>query len=412
MALPDFSMRQLLEAGVHFGHQKHRWNPKMEQYIFGVRNNIHIVDLAQTVPALYQALQIVSDTVAEGGRVLFVGTKRQAAPIVAQAAQQCAQYYVNSRWLGGTLTNWQTISKSISRLRELEHQEAEGTGGLTKKELLHLTRERERLDRDLGGIKDMGNLPNLLFVIDTNKEAIALHEARRLGIPIIAIVDTNSDPDNIDVAIPGNDDASRALELYCSLISKAAIDGISRSSAAHGADLGATEEVLPEPVLAETVPVEPVAPAATTEAPAAEQSAPEPVVEASAPVAAEVPADPVVEAPTPAVDAAPADPAPEIKEVPAEPVVEVQETPEPTVADDTGPLFATPSAPADDLKKISGVGQVLESKLNGLGVTTYAQIAGFTPEDITRVDDKLSFKGRIDRDNWIQQATDLMAQKS
>jgi small subunit ribosomal protein S2 len=249
MALPDFSMRQLLEAGVHFGHQKHRWNPKMERYIFGVRNDIHILDLSQSVPLLQRALQLVSDTVAEGGRVLFVGTKRQAAPVVAQAAKDCAQYYVNSRWLGGTLTNWQTISNSINRLRELEAQLAEGAEGLTKKERLLLDREKARLETDLGGIKDMGNLPNLLFVIDTNKEANAIKEARRLGIPVIAVVDTNSDPDLVDFPVPGNDDASRALELYCSLVSRAAIDGIARSSTARGADLGASEAAPEEPVL-------------------------------------------------------------------------------------------------------------------------------------------------------------------
>jgi small subunit ribosomal protein S2 len=248
MALPDFSMRQLLEAGVHFGHQSHRWNPKMERFIFGSRNDIHILDLSQTVPMLSRALQLVSDTVAEGGRVLFVGTKRQAAPVVAEAARQSAQYYVNSRWLGGTLTNWQTISNSISRLRELESTEAEG---LTKKERLLLDRERERLERDLGGIKDMGNLPNLLFVIDTNKEANAIKEARRLGIPVIAIIDSNSDPDTVDFPIPGNDDAARALELYCGLISKAAIDGIARSAAGRGTDLGASETAPAEPALEE-----------------------------------------------------------------------------------------------------------------------------------------------------------------
>src|SRR6218665_1285586 len=249
MALPDFSMRQLLEAGVHFGHQSHRWNPKMERYIFGVRNDIHILDLGQTVPLLQRALQLVSDTVADGGRVLFVGTKRQAAPLVAQAARDSAQYYVNSRWLGGTLTNWQTVSQSIARLRALEAQLGEGAEGLTKKERLLLDRERERLDRDLGGIKDMGNLPNLLFVIDTNKEANAIKEARRLNIPVIAIVDSNSDPDLVDYAIPGNDDAARALELYCTLVSRAAIDGIGRSAAGRGADLGASVEALEEPAL-------------------------------------------------------------------------------------------------------------------------------------------------------------------
>ncbi|MEO8685848.1 MAG: 30S ribosomal protein S2 [Devosia sp.] len=262
MALPEFSMRQLLEAGVHFGHQKHRWNPKMERFIFGVRNDIHILDLSQTVPALSRALQLISDTVADGGRVLFVGTKRQAAPLVAEAAKSSAQYFVNSRWLGGTLTNWQTISKSISRLRELEAMGPAELEGRTKKERLMMSREQERLERDLGGIKDMGNLPSLLFIIDTNKEANAIKEARRLGIPVIAIVDTNCDPDTVDFAIPGNDDASRALELYVSLVSRAAIDGIGRSSSAMGTDLGASErapveEALPEaeaPAVAEPAP--------------------------------------------------------------------------------------------------------------------------------------------------------------
>ena len=337
MALPSFSMRQLLEAGVHFGHQKHRWNPKMEKFIFGVRNDIHIIDLAQTVPNLHRALQMVSDTVAEGGRVLFVGTKRQAAPIVAEAAQQCAQYYVNSRWLGGMLTNWQTISRSIARLRELE--ENQDLAGLTKKERLQRSREQERLERDLGGIKDMGNVPNLLFVIDTNKESIALNEARRLGIPVIAISDTNCDPDSVDLPIPGNDDAARAIELYCSLISKAALDGISRSSTAFGEDLGAAVEAPVEEIVAEEV---------ATEAPAEE--------------------------------AAPAE---------------------------AGALFAKPEGDADDLKKISGVGPVLEGKLNDLGIYTYAQVAAFTAEDIAKVDDALSFKGRIERDGWLAQAAEL-----
>ncbi|MFL4988169.1 MAG: 30S ribosomal protein S2, partial [Microvirga sp.] len=196
MALPDFSMRQLLEAGAHFGHQSHRWNPKMSQYIFGTRNNIHIIDLAQTVPALYRALQAVSDTVAKGGRVLFVGTKRQASDAIADAAKRSAQYYVNARWLGGMLTNWKTISASISRLRKLDEMLGGGGGsGLTKKERLMLSREKEKLEKALGGIKDMGGTPDLLFVIDTNKEQLAIKEARRLNIPVAAIVDTNCDPD-------------------------------------------------------------------------------------------------------------------------------------------------------------------------------------------------------------------------
>ena len=229
MALPDFSMRQLLEAGCHFGHQAHRWNPKMNQFIFGVRNNIHIIDLAQTVPMLHRALVAVSDTVAKGGRVLFVGTKRQAQESIADGAKRSAQYYVNSRWLGGTLTNWKTVSQSISRLRKLDEQLGHGGAGYTKKEALTLTRERDKLQRALGGIKDMGGTPDLMFVIDTNKEAIAILEARRLGIPVAAIVDTNCDPDGITYPIPGNDDAGRALTLYCDLIARAAVDGLARS---------------------------------------------------------------------------------------------------------------------------------------------------------------------------------------
>src|ERR1700744_662913 len=216
MALPDFTMRQLLEAGAHFGHQSHRWNPKMAPYIYGARNSIHIIDLAQTVPLLHQALKTVSDSVAKGGRVLFVGTKRQAADEVAAAARRCAQYFVNSRWLGGTLTNWKTISGSISRLRKLDELLAAGdANAYTKKERLTLQRERDKLDRSLGGIKEMGGLPDMIFVIDTNKEDIAIKEARRLGVPVAAVVDTNCDPQGITYVVPGNDDASRAISLYC-----------------------------------------------------------------------------------------------------------------------------------------------------------------------------------------------------
>jgi small subunit ribosomal protein S2 len=247
MALPDYSMRQLLEAGVHFGHQSHRWNPKMKDFIFGARNNIHIIDLAQTVPLLHRALQAVSDTVSRGGRILFVGTKRQAQDAVAQAAKRSAQYYVNSRWLGGTLTNWKTISESIKRLRKLDELLSAGEAqGYTKKERLTLTRERDKLDRALGGIKDMGGLPDLVFVIDTNKEDIAIQEAHRLNIPVAAVVDTNCDPDGITYVVPGNDDAGRAISLYCDLIAKAAIDGISRAQGDLGIDMGAAEEPLGE----------------------------------------------------------------------------------------------------------------------------------------------------------------------
>ncbi|MCC6949107.1 MAG: 30S ribosomal protein S2 [Bradyrhizobiaceae bacterium] len=254
MALPDYSMRQLLEAGVHFGHQAHRWNPKMAQYIFGTRNNIHIIDLAQTVPMLHRALQAISDTVARGGRILFVGTKRQASDAIADAAKRSAQYYVNSRWLGGTLTNWKTISHSIARLKQIEEMlSSEAAAGYTKKERLTLAREKEKLERSLGGIRDMGGIPDLLFVIDTNKEDIAIKEARRLGIPVAAIVDTNCDPDGITFPVPGNDDAGRAIALYTDLVAKAAIDGISRGQAELGIDLGAAEK----PVIREELPKEP-----------------------------------------------------------------------------------------------------------------------------------------------------------
>ncbi|WP_279478544.1 30S ribosomal protein S2 [Aureimonas sp. SK2] len=242
MALPDYSMRQLLEAGVHFGHQTHRWNPKMAPFIFGARNNIHIIDLAQTVPMLHRALQAVSDTVAKGGRVLFVGTKRQASEIIADAANRSAQYYVNARWLGGMLTNWKTISNSIQRLRKLDELLSGEAQGFTKKERLTLQRERDKLDRALGGIKDMGGVPDMIFIIDTNKEAIAIDEAKRLGIPVVAIVDSNCDPSRIDFPIPGNDDAARAISLYCDLIARSAVDGIARQQGSMGVDLGAMEE--------------------------------------------------------------------------------------------------------------------------------------------------------------------------
>jgi small subunit ribosomal protein S2 len=251
MALPDINMRELLEAGVHFGHQTHRWNPKMSPYIFGTRNNIHILDLSQTVPLLHQALKKISDTVASGGRVLFVGTKRQASDLIADAANRSAQYYVNARWLGGMLTNWQTISKSIKRLRELDELLGNNAQGFTKKERLVLDREKDKLERALGGIKNMGSTPDLMVIIDTNKEAIAIEEAKRLGIPVVALLDTNCDPDKIDFPIPGNDDAARAISLYCDLFAKAVIDGIERQQGRMGIDTGAAVEAPVEAALAD-----------------------------------------------------------------------------------------------------------------------------------------------------------------
>jgi len=246
MAFPTFTMRQLLEAGVHFGHQTRRWNPAMAPYIYGTRNGIHVLDLTQTVPMMHQALQAVRNVVAGGGRVLFVGTKRQAQEPVAEAAKRCGQYFVNHRWLGGMLTNWKTISQSIRRLRDLEGKSTETQSGLTKKELLDLERERQKLDRALGGIKDMGGLPDVIFVIDTNKESIAVQEANKLGIPVIAVCDSNSDPRGIRFPFPGNDDASRAINLYCDLIVAAVLDGIQAEMTASGVDIGAIEQPVEE----------------------------------------------------------------------------------------------------------------------------------------------------------------------
>jgi small subunit ribosomal protein S2 len=325
-------MRSLLEAGAHFGHQTHRWNPKMQRYIFGARANIHIIDLSQTIPLLHQALLQVREVAAKGGRVLFVGTKRQASDPVAIAAKRCAQYYVNHRWLGGTLTNWRTISGSIARLREVESVLEAGGEGRTKKELLQITRERDKLELSLGGIKDMGGIPDLMFVIDTNKEAIAIQEARKLNIPVVAILDTNSDPDGITYPIPGNDDAARAIQLYCDLVADAVIDGLAAGQSAAGVDLGAAEAPV-EPALraskakakaepkAEDVPAgpevteaemagetAPVEATKTGEVPADEPAAAPAEVEATAPVEAEAAAP--VEAEATADPESPSEPVP------------------------------------------------------------------------------------------------------
>ncbi len=346
MALPDFSMRGLLESGAHFGHQSHRWNPKMAPYIFGARNNIHIIDLAQTVPLLHQALKVVSDTVARGGRVLFVGTKRQAQDQIADAAKRSAQYYINSRWLGGMLTNWKTISASIQRLRKIDDQLDSGASGLTKKERLMMSREREKLEKALGGIKDMGGVPDLIFVIDTNKEQLAIKEANRLNIPVAAILDTNSDPDGISFPIPGNDDAGRAIALYCDLVARAALDGISRSQGSAGVDFGASEE------------------------PAAEIL---PTGQEAAPEAAAVPVE-SYEAPT-----------------------------------ETFEILSAPRGAPDDFAKIQGVGPQIVKKLNDGGIFHYWQIASMTPDDATKVDADLKLGGRIARDGWVNQARALLA---
>ena len=243
MALPKFSMAELIEAGVHYGHKTKRWNPRMAPYLYGVRNGLHIIDLQQTVPLLHRALVAVREVVAKNGRVLFVGTKRQAADPVAEAAKRCGQYYINQRWLGGMLTNWNTIQSSIKRLRKIDELLAQEETGLTKKESLTLTRDREKLEKSLGGIKDMGGLPDLIFVIDTNKEDIAVKEAARLNIPVIGILDSNSSPDSITYPVPGNDDATRSIKLYCQLIADSVLDGLQESVAKSGKDMGASEDV-------------------------------------------------------------------------------------------------------------------------------------------------------------------------
>lgn len=351
MALPEFSMRQLLEAGVHFGHQTHRWNPKMAPYIFGARSGIHIMDLSQTVPLLHQALKEVHGVAAKGGRVLFVGTKRAASEPVAAAAKRCAQYYVNHRWLGGMLTNWQTVTKSISRLKELEallgDQGADADTGLTKKENLKLDREMQKLEKALGGIKDMGGKPDLMFVIDTNKENIAIKEARRLGIPVVAILDTNCDPAAADMPIPGNDDAARAIQLYCELIADAVLDGMTEAQAAIGQDLGASEHV--EEVMLQT-PMAEVAPDAP--APAAEPTTAAPAV------------------PTPAV------------------------------------------APAlTDIALIDGIGPKYKAALEAAGVNSLQVMAELSDAKIAEIEAAADLSGKFASGEWVQQAKEIVSGK-
>ena len=398
MTLPAFNMRQLLEAGVHFGHQTHRWNPKMSPFIFGARNNIHIIDLAQTVPMLHQALVTVSETVAKGGRVLFVGTKRQASEAVAEAARRSAQYYINHRWLGGTLTNWKTISHSIKRLRVLEEMFAGETQGLTKKELLNLTRERDKLERALGGIKDMGGVPDVVFVIDTNKESIAVAEARKLNIPVIAVVDTNCDPDDVSHPIPGNDDAGRAITLYCDLIAKAVIDGIERAQGQSGIDAGEAAEPI-----AETIEE----PAAAEEAPK-EKAADAPKAEKKAETAKDDDAKPKKAAKSePKAKKAAAKDEPKPKKA----AKDDKPAKKPAKAASKFKLLKKADGEADDLKKIGGVGPVLEKKLNAFGIFHYWQIAALAKDDIAKIDEELDFKGRIERDDWLKQAKALMKEK-
>ncbi len=365
--LPQFTMRQLLEAGVHFGHQTHRWNPKMQDYLFGTRNKIHIIDLSKTVPLLHQAVVLASDVVAQGGRILFVGTKRQASDAIADAAKRCAQYYVNHRWLGGMLTNWKTITNSIKRLRYLEGLVTGEGQGFTKKELLQLTRERDRLEQELGGIKDMGGVPDLLFVIDTNKESIAIAEALKLKIPVIAVIDSNSNPDGVNYPIPGNDDAGRAITLYCDLIARAAIDGIERAQGVAGIDIGEAE-VVSEAGL-EALPVEQ----------ATNGQAGEPI------------------------------PAAEAKKAPKG---KAKAAPETTDAGGTGETstlerLAEPQGEKDDLKKIRGITKANEKKLNERGIFHFWQIAAFTQDNLDEIDRLLHGNGQIAKGDWVDQAREL-----
>ncbi len=357
MALPEFTLRQLLEAGVHFGHQTHRWNPRMGQFIYGQRNGIHIMDLTQTVPLLDAALNVVRETVAKNGRILFVGTKRQASKAISEAAERSAQYYMNHRWLGGTLTNWNTVSKSIARLKQLDEKFERGAEFLTKKERLGMEGEQGNLEAYLGGIREMGCTPDLVFIIDTNKESLAVAEAKKLGIPIVAVVDSNCAPDGIDYPIPGNDDAARAIELYCDLIARSALDGMAAAMGSAGIDIGAAIEA----------PVE--------ELPTAVEEKAEPAVKVEKKAAKKVAKK--VEAPAESAGTKPE----LMKEAPAE---------------------------KDDLKNITGVGPKLEETLNKMGVYKFTQVAAWTADEIQWVDDNLSFKGRIDRDDWVGQATELM----
>jgi small subunit ribosomal protein S2 len=293
MAAPVVTMHQLLEAGAHFGHQTHRWNPRMKPYIFGARNGIHILDLSQTVPLFARALDFVSASVQSGGKVLFVGTKRQASGPVAEYARSCGQHFVNHRWLGGMLTNWKTISNSIKMLKTLEEQLSGEITGFTKKEILQMTRKRDKLEMSLGGIRDMGGIPDVMFVIDANKEELAIKEANVLGIPVVAILDSNFDPMGIAFPVPANDDAARAIRLYCEAIATAATKGNQGAAKASGVDLGAAIEPMAEPVLVEAVAEEaPVAEAVAEEAPVVEAA---PAVEAVAEEAPVVEAAPAVE---------------------------------------------------------------------------------------------------------------------
>ena len=364
--MSDVTMRQMLEAGVHFGHQTRYWSPKMRPFIFGERNKIHIINLEQTLPMFNDALNYIGSVVANGGQVMMVGTKRSASKLIKDSAERASSPYVNHRWLGGMLTNYKTVKNSIKRLKELDTQLVEGTNArLNKKESLTLDRERIKLERSLGGIKNMQGLPDVLFVIDVKSEYIAVSEANKLGIPVIAVVDTNCVPDGIDYVIPGNDDAIRAISLYTETVADTIIAARAAAQvkpAIPAGEAGEYIEVDESAVAAEALVV-------AAEVPAAEETA---VVEAEAPAKTEAEAPAKTEAEAPAKTEAPAK--------------------------------AVATGEADKLTDINGIGPVIEGKLNGMDITTFAQIAAFTPEDVERIDAELSFKGRIDREDWIAQA--------
>jgi small subunit ribosomal protein S2 len=373
--MSDITIRQLLEAGCHFGHQTRYWCPRMEPYIFGERNKLHIIDLEQTLPMLKDALNYLGSVAAEGGKVLFVGTKRQASKLIEQEAKRCNSPFVNFRWLGGMLTNYKTIRKSVNRLKEMDGMVESGEiNKLVKKEALQFNRERAKLEKSLSGIKEMNGLPDVLFVIDREYDYIAVNEANKLGIPVVSIVDSNCSPVGIDYVIPGNDDAIRSIRLYLSVAADTINDSRLAALTSQAAELHVAEELLEEPTAEDT--------AAKLEAAIAEASA--------APVAA------------PAVDPAPA-PAAESQAAPAEKkvvkkkVAKKKVTVKKEVSTDAG----------DKLTEINGIGPVIEGKLHGLGINSFAQIAELSAERISEIDEQLNFKGRIDREEWVAQAKKL-----
>ena len=374
--MSDVTMRQMLEAGVHFGHQTRYWSPKMRPFIFGERNKIHIINLEQTLPMFNDAMNYIGQVVGNGGSVMMVGTKRSASKLVKEAAERAGTPYVNHRWLGGMLTNFKTVKNSIRRLKELDTRLVEGSNArLSKKESLTLERERIKLERSLGGIKNMQGLPDALFVVDVKNEYIAVSEANKLGIPVIAVVDTNCLPDGIDYVIPGNDDAIRAISLYTEAVANTIINARAAAQIKPAVSEGDANEYVEvddaQVEVAEAAPVEATAP-----------------VEAATPEAAA----PTEEKAAPTAEAAPAE------EVKAEVVEkEVAKT-----------VAAKPDA-ADKLTDINGIGPVIEGKLQALGITTFKQIAEFTPEDVERIDGELNFKGRIDREEWIAQAKEKIS---